>query len=32
VATQSDKPNASVCLDVDSAAFLRLFTGRILSR
>jgi len=32
VATQSDKPNASVCLDVDSAAFLRLFMGRILSR
>ncbi|HUT37250.1 MAG TPA: nucleoside hydrolase [Planctomycetota bacterium] len=32
VATRSDTPNASVCLDVDSAAFLRLFMGRLLSR
>ncbi|MBM4034357.1 MAG: nucleoside hydrolase [Planctomycetes bacterium] len=32
VATQSDAPNAQVCLDVDAAAFLRLFMGRILSR
>ncbi|MBM4040698.1 MAG: nucleoside hydrolase [Planctomycetes bacterium] len=32
VATPSDQPNAAVCLDVDSAAFLRLFMGRLLSR
>ncbi len=32
IATPSDTPNASVCLDVDSPAFLRLFMGRLLSR
>jgi inosine-uridine nucleoside N-ribohydrolase len=32
VATKSDQPNAQVCLDVDSGAFVRLFMERILSR
>jgi inosine-uridine nucleoside N-ribohydrolase len=32
VATHSDSPNVSVCLGVDSAAFVRLFMDRILSR
>jgi inosine-uridine nucleoside N-ribohydrolase len=32
VASQRGEPNAEVCLDVDSAAFVRLFMERILSR
>ena len=32
VASQSDQPNAHVCLGVDSGAFLRLFMERILAR
>jgi len=32
LATQSDAPNAEVCLGVDAKAFLRLFMERILAR
>ena len=32
VARQADDPNADVCLDVDAAAFVRLFMDRILAR